>query len=216
MKRLLAALLCVLMLCALLPASALAEYSTTSNRGVDLEYPGAGYYYYIPFAAQVQAYRENGAIYLMPMPEPGHGNLGTVATGTTVLVLAEKNGFFFVVTGDGRYGWNWNEWFEYEEDDVSPKCGGKGGTLDYPLVSTYGARLVQPKDSELFDEPETMTVAELSSGRIHLMPMPEKGHGNLGVIESGEEVEVLAERDGYYFFQTADGRRGWNGSRWFE
>ena len=216
MKRLLAALLCVLMLCALLPASAMAEYSTTSNRGDDLEYPAAKYYFYKPFTAQVQAYRENGAIYLMPMPEPGHGNLGTVMTGTTVLILAEKNGFFFFVTGEGHYGWNWNEWFEYEEDDVSPKCGGKGGTLDYPLVSTYGARLVQPKDSELFDEPETMTVAELSSGRIHLMPMPEKGHGNLGVVESGEEVTVLAERDGYYFFQTADGRCGWNGSRWFE
>ena len=39
MKRLLAALLCVIMVFALLPAAASAEYSTTSNRGVDLEYP---------------------------------------------------------------------------------------------------------------------------------------------------------------------------------
>ena len=73
-----------------------------------------------------------------------------------------------------------------------------------------------PKDGDRFDEPKTMTVAELDSGRIHLMPMPEKGHGNLGVIESGAKVEVLAEKDGFYFFQTEDGRCGWNGTRWFE
>jgi hypothetical protein len=61
-----------------------------------------------------------------------------------------------------------------------------------------------------------MTVSELDSGRIHLMPTTMKGHGNLGVVASGEEVEVLAEQDGFYFFRTADGRCGWNGTRWFE
>jgi hypothetical protein len=48
------------------------------------------------------------------------------------------------------------------------------------------------------------------------MPQPEKGHGNLGVVQSGEEVEVLAEQNGFYFFRTADGRYGWNGEKWFE
>ena len=215
MKRFFSLLLCLVLVLALFPASASA-YTTTSSRGTDLVYPAERDYYAWPWAAQVQAYKENGAIYLMPMPEAGHGNLGTLLTESTVLILAEKNGFLFFVTGDGRYGWNWYEWFEYEKDDVSPKSWGRGGALDYPLYSSYGARLVEPRDSEYFDEPMSMTIAELSSGRIHLMPMPEKGHGNLGVIESGEEVEVLAERDGYYFFQTADGRRGWNGSRWFE
>ena len=219
MKRLLAALLCALMLAALLPASALADYSTTSNRGTDLEYPEARYYFSVPFVAEVMAGNPDGtpgAIYIMPMPEPGHGNLGTVMGGTKLLILAERNGFFFFVTGEGHYGWNWNEWFDYEEAKVSAKRGGRSEEVDYPLCSTYGARLVEPKDADCFDEPVTMTVGELSSGRIHLMPMPEKGHGNLGVVACGEEVMVLAEKDGYYFFRTADGRRGWNGSRWFE
>ena len=119
-------------------------------------------------------------------------------------------------TGDGRYGWAWNEWFEYDEEDVSPKRWGSGNGVDYPLYSSYGVRLVMPKDRSYFDEPVTMTVGDLSSGRIHVMPMPEKGHGSLGIVECGEEVTVLAEQDGFYFFQTEDGRRGWNGSRWFE
>ena len=216
MKKLIALLLSVILVLALFPVGASAAYSTTSNRGAALEYPSERYYYCSPWAAQVQAYRENGAIYLMPMPEPGHGNLGTVRTESTVLVLAEKNGFFFFVTGDGRYGWAWNEWFEYDEEDVSPKRWGSGNGVDYPLYSSYGARLVMPKDKSYFDDPVTMTVGELSSGRIHVMPMPEKGHGSLGVVESGEEVTVLAEQDGFYFFKTEDGRLGWNGSRWFE
>ena len=45
-------------------------------------------------------------------------------------------------------------------------------------VYYYGAPLVLPKDGDRFDEPKTMTVAELDSGRIHLMPMPEKGVSN--------------------------------------
>ena len=217
MKKLLAALLCAVMVLALLPAGASADYATTSNRGVALEYPAERDYYALPFAARVQAFRENGAIYIMPKPESGNGNLGTVPTETAVLILAEHNGFVFFVTGSGEYGWNWNEWFEFDpEDYLAPKTRSRSGEVDYPLYSSFGARLVLPKDGEYFDEPETRTVAELSSGRIHLMPMPEKGHGNLGVVQSGEEVEVLAERDGFVFFRTADGRCGWNGSRWFD
>ena len=101
MKRLLAALLCVLMVLALFPVSALADYSTTSNRGVELEYPAERDYFVWPFTAQIQTYKNGGSIYLMPMPEKGHGNLGTVANQTTVVVLAERGGFFFFVTGEG-------------------------------------------------------------------------------------------------------------------
>ncbi len=217
MKRMLAALLCALMLLALLPAFASAEYSTVSNRGVELQYPAERDFFVQPIPATIKYFEGGTGIYFMPMPEKGHGNLGTVRTETTVMVLAEKNGFLFFVTGEGHYGWSWNEWFEFDAEKLySGKLGGKGDALDYPLFSSYGYRLDMPKDDEYFDEPMTMTVAELSSGRIHLMPMPSKGHGNLGVVESGETVEVLAERGRYYFFRTADGRCGWNGSRWFE
>ena len=93
MKRFLALLLCLVTVFALFTVSASAAYSTTSNRGDDLVYPNARDYYAAPWAAQILAFQENGAIYIMPMPEPGHGNLGTVRTETWVLVLAEKNGF---------------------------------------------------------------------------------------------------------------------------
>ena len=78
MKRFLALFLCLVMVFALFSVSASAAYSTTSNRGDDLVYPNARDYYAAPWAAQVLAFKENGAIYIMPMPEPGHGNLGTV------------------------------------------------------------------------------------------------------------------------------------------
>ena len=218
MKRFLSALLAVMMLLAVLPASAMADYSTTSNRGTELQYPAARDYFVWPFTAEIQTYKGSGSIYLMPMPEKGHGNLGTVANQTTVLVLAEQDGFFFFVTGEGHYGWAWYEWFEYKDMDkpLGPKNYRASDEPGYPLLSSWGAPLTFPKDASYFDEPRTMTVAELSSGRIHLMPMPEKGHGNLGIVASGEEVEVLAEENGYCFFQTADGRYGWNGERWFE
>lgn len=218
MKRLLTALLCVVMMFAVFPVYALADYSTSSNRGVDLEYPAARDYFVWPFTAQIQTYKNGGSIYLMPEPETGNGNLGSVANETAVVVLAERNGFFFFVTGEGHYGWAWHEWFEYKDMDkpLGPKNYRASDEPDYPLLSSWGAPLVFPKDANCFDEPMTMTVAELPSGRIHLMPQPEKGHGNLGVVQSGEEVEVLAEQNGFYFFQTADGRYGWNGEKWFE
>ena len=52
-----------------------------------------------------------GAIYLMPMPEAGHGNIGKVKDTSTVLVLAEHQGFYFIQTVDGRQGWNGCGWF---------------------------------------------------------------------------------------------------------
>ena len=111
MKRLLAALLCVMMVFALFPASASA-YSTTSNRGVDLQYPAERDFYVTPFEATVKYFEGGDGIYYMPMPESGHGNLGTVDGGEEVTILAEKNGYFFFQTEDGRYGWNGKMWFK--------------------------------------------------------------------------------------------------------
>ena len=217
MKRLLAALLCVIMVFALLPAAASAEYSTTSNRGVDLEYPAERDFYVTPFEATVKYFEGGDGIYYMPMPESGHGNLGTIASGKKVTILAEKNGYFFFATKSGRCGWNGKNWFDYDKDDVKSKCGGSSEPLETLTLSTKGARLVYPKDKYYFDEPLTKTVkASHSGGAIYLMPMPESGHGNLGTVDGGEEVTVLAEKNGYYFFQTEDGRYGWNGKMWFK
>ena len=217
MKRFLAALLCVAALCLLFPASALAGYSTTSNRGVDLQYPAERDFYVQSFEATVKYFDGGDGIYYMPLPESGHGNLGTIASGKKVTILAEKNGYFFFMAKNGRCGWNGTNWFDYDKDDVKGKCGGSSTPLESLTVSTKGARLIYPKDKFYFDEPKTMTVkASHKGGAIYIMPMPESGHGNLGTVDDGEEVSVLAEKNGYYFFETEDGRCGWNGKNWFK
>ncbi len=217
MKRMLAALLCALMLLALLPAFASAEYSTVSNRGVELQYPAERDFFVQPIPATIKYFEGGTGIYFMPMPEKGHGNLGSIASGKKVTILAEKNGYFFFTTSSGRCGWNGPQWFEYDKDDVRGKCGGSSEPLESLVISTKGARLVFPKERYYFDTPFTMTVKAGRSGHaIYLMPMPESGHGNLGTVANGEEVTILAERNGYYFFETEDGRYGWNGKMWFK
>lgn len=56
--------------------------------------------------------RANSSIYLMPQPESGHGTIGSLREGKTVLLLALHNGFAFFRTTDGRYGWNGLSWFD--------------------------------------------------------------------------------------------------------
>ena len=217
MKRLIAALLCVMMIVLLLPVSAMAAYSTTSTKGVELVYPEDRDYFKEPIPATVKYFEGGDGIYYMPMPEAGHGNLGSIASGKKVTILAEKDGYAFFVNGSGRFGWNGMNWFDYKEEDVKAKVGGPAGTSGAPVLSTKGVRLLAPRQSSYLAEPKTMTVkASHDDGAIYLMPMPESGHGNLGTVASGETVTILAESGGYYYFETEDGRCGWNGTMWFK
>ena len=209
MKRILAALLCLVMVLALFPVSAMADYSNVSNRGVKLVKPSEKQYLSEPFQARVESGYDAGSIYIMPKPEKGNGHLGTVRSGSEVTILAECAGFFFFETEDGHQGWNGKKYFAYFKDE-----NGEYQIPDFPMVSTKGDRLVFPSDREYFKNPMTKTVK--SCGRIYLMPMPEAKHGNLGTVEDGEEVTVLAELWGFYFFKTEDGRYGWNGKVYFE
>ncbi len=115
MKRLIACLLCVVLLTLSVPGLAMADsaYSTTSNLNVPLEYPTSDCYYQTPLRATVTASRANGSIYFMPKPQEGNGVLGTVANGTEVTVLAEKSGYCFFTTADGRMGWNGRKFFTF-------------------------------------------------------------------------------------------------------
>ena len=216
MKKLLAALLCLAAVLTLFSASAMAAYSTTSNTGDELVYPEEKYYYKQPFEAKAKTFEGGNGIFIIPMPEAGHGYIGSVASGKTVTVLAEKNGFFFFVSSSGHLGWNGMCWFDYDEKKVGGKYGGEAEPVDYPLFSTKGARLVFPADAQYFDEPLTKTVkASRPDGGIYLMPMPEKNHGNIGTVADGATVTILAEQGEFYFFQTADGLYGWNTQDWF-
>ena len=84
-----------------------------SDTGDTLTLPAEDEYYATPRVKMVSmgSPEGKGAIYLMPMPEAGHGNIGTVKDTSTVLVLAEHQGFYFVQTVDGRQGWNGCGWF---------------------------------------------------------------------------------------------------------
>ena len=44
-----------------------------------------------------------------------------------------------------------------------------------------------------------------------ILPKPATGNGNLGSINAGTAVTVIAECKGYYFFVADDGRMGWTG-----
>ena len=209
MKRVFVVLLSLVMVLALIPVCASADYSKVSNRGVRLEMPKEKEYYKTPFEARVESGTEGGRIYFMPKPQKGNGHLGTVETGTIVTILARRGAFFFFETEDGEQGWNGRKFFAYYTDENGEKC-----IPDFPMVSTKGDRLVFPREKEYLDEPFTKEVR--SCGHIYLMPMPEAGHGNLGTVADGEEVTILADMMGFYFFRTEDGRYGWNGKIYFK
>ena len=86
----------------------------------------------------------------------------------------------------------------------------------YSTVSTTGVALVYPSDSQYLYTPMIAEVkASRANGSIYFMPKPKSGNGNLGTVGNGTEVTILAETNSYYFFETADGRCGWNGKSYF-
>ena len=84
---------------------------TTSDKGVQLLIPHDEYWLSTPYRTTVKASRVNGMIYIMPAPKSGNGNLGVIADGTEVLILAKQNGCLFFVAYDGRMGWNGEPYF---------------------------------------------------------------------------------------------------------
>lgn len=95
--------------------------------------------------------------------------------------------------------------------DYGPSIQLPAGT--YQTVSTKEVKLVGPREKDLLDEPLTKVVK--SCGRLFLMPTPYDGNGWLDVVNDGEEVTILAEYGFMYFFETQDGRYGWNGKIYF-
>lgn len=96
-------------------------------------------------------------------------------------------------------------------DSYGPGIKLPAGT--YQTVSTKEVKLVGPREKDLLDEPLTKVVK--SCGRLFLMPTPYDGNGWLDVVNDGEEVTILAEYGFMYFFETQDGRYGWNGKIYF-
>ena len=85
-------------------------HPTVSDTGASLRLPKSEEMLSYPFQATVDAPK---SIYVMPRPEAGHGNLGTIAEGTKVWIVAEKSGFYFFVAEDDTMGWNGKKYFDY-------------------------------------------------------------------------------------------------------
>ena len=210
-RHIAAAILCAVLMLTVFPFTAFAgSYSEISTEGLYLEYPDCSDYYDTPFTARVKASRANGSIYIMPVPQKGNGHLGTVRNNETVTILAKKNGFYFFVTKEGYEGWNGTKFFTVQ----SSRSGSGSASRSGKTVSDTGDELQYP--SSYLRSSFTATVkASRKNGSIYLMPMPQKGHGNLGTVKNGSKVTILAKENGFYFFRTSDGRYGWNGTKFF-
>ena len=90
-------------------ASGRVEDYHYSNDNTSLYVPEDSYFLTTPIEMYADAYKDTDTpgtkIYIMPMPESGHGNLGRLSHGTRVTVVAQQNGYYFFILPDGRAGW---------------------------------------------------------------------------------------------------------------
>ena len=133
--RLFTLAVCLVMVFTMFPVSADAasdSYSTRSSTKVLLVFPDSGSLLSEPLHAKVTGDQKNGAIFYVPKPESGNGNLGTVKKGTNVTIFAEKDGYYFFMTNSGRMGWNKVGYFTEPEDyDTEYLPGNSGLTTDH-------------------------------------------------------------------------------------
>ena len=129
--RILCTFLCVLSLLALLPVSAdaAASYSTLSSKKVAIQYPET--YFSDVLVAKTTGGKKNNSIYLVPRPEAGNGDMGTVKNGSNVVILAEENDYYFYMTTSGKLGWANQKYFtEPTEVEYGYLFGESGLTTD--------------------------------------------------------------------------------------
>lgn len=129
--RILCTFLCVLSLISLLPVSAdaAASYSTLSSKKVAIEYPET--YFSDVLVAKTTGGKKNNSIYLVPRPETGNGDMGTVKNGSNVVILAEENDYYFYMTTSGKLGWANQKYFtEPTEVEYGYLFGESGLTTD--------------------------------------------------------------------------------------
>ena len=86
----------------------------------------------------------------------------------------------------------------------------------YPTVSNKGVNLKLPDAKYYLSDPYRAKIkSSVRGGRIYVMPIPKSGNGNLGTIDDGTEVLIMARKGGYAFFVSYDGQMGWNGTGYF-
>ena len=219
------------------------NYSTVSNTKAALALPYPEEHLDKSLRMEVK-FTKNGAIYIMPQPQAGHGALDTIKAGTKVTVIAEYKGFYFFVDDSGRMGWNSKDYFTAASASSKTSGGSNSGrttvggantapgdgygsytdeelwataeeaannSRNYSTVSTGKVSLELPYADERLDVSQRMTIGKTKNGALLILPKPGTGYGNLGAINSGTGVTVIALCKGYYFFVADDGRMGWTG-----
>ena len=87
-------------------------------------------------------------------------------------------------------------------------------------VGSYGAlsnkKVPIEYPTEFFGE---VMVAKLTgakkNGGPYIVPKPETGNGDLGVVKNGSNVIILAEDGDFYFYMTTSGKLGWTNKQYF-
>ena len=132
-RRTLAMILCVLTVFSLLPVTAYADYNALSSKKVKIYYPTE--FFYEVMTAKITGGnkgKDKKSVYIVPRPETGNGDLGTLTNGSRVVILAEENDYYFYMTTSGKLGWTNKKYFtEPTEIDSGYLFGESGLTVDH-------------------------------------------------------------------------------------
>ena len=133
-KRTLALFLCVLAVFSLFPVTADAadSYSMLSSKKVKIKFP-SDYFSEIMIAKIKDGTKgkEKNSVYLVPRPETGNGDMGTLKNGSRVVILAEEDEYYFYMTTSGKLGWTNKKYFtEPETVDYGYLWGDSGLDVD--------------------------------------------------------------------------------------
>ena len=100
-KRFIALVLYLMTVLAILPVGeteAATSYSMYSSKKVKLQIPGEKYLMDELMTAKVKGTSKNNTNYILPKPETGNGEMGTVKKDARVVILAEKNDYYMLMT----------------------------------------------------------------------------------------------------------------------
>lgn len=133
-SRIIAFVLCFMTFFAFLPlgeAEAATSYSMYSSKKVKLQIPGEQYLFAVPMTATVKGTTKSDTIYILPKPENGNGDMGTLKKDSRVAILAEKNDFYLFMTTSGKLGWNKTKYFTTPTEVIDYLPGVSGISIDH-------------------------------------------------------------------------------------
>lgn len=129
-RRTLAMILCVLAVFSLFPVTADAadSYSMLSSKKVKIKFPTE--FFDWTMTAKVKGGdkgKDKNSVYLVPRPETGNGDMGTIKNGSRAIILAEEDNYYFWMTTTGKLGWTSKKYFTEPEEVYYGYLWGESG-----------------------------------------------------------------------------------------